>query len=101
MPSLIDTTSVPIDWSISSHEGKTPEPTIDTSSNKGAQLLRKMGWKEGEGLGTSNTGIKEPIRVEKEPRDEVLDIHMNEYLVYQVRNALITTTKKTCCIPHR
>lgn len=30
--------------------------------NVGAKLLKKMGWKEGEGLGTDSTGIKEPIR---------------------------------------
>lgn len=33
-----------------------------SSDNVGAQLLKKMGWREGEGLGAASTGITEPIR---------------------------------------
>ena len=33
------------------------------SSNKGHQLLSKMGWSEGKGLGKSDQGIVEPIQV--------------------------------------
>ncbi|KAI8793156.1 angiogenic factor with G patch and FHA domains 1 [Biomphalaria glabrata] len=35
-----------------------------STENKGHKLLAKMGWKEGEGLGKSNSGIAEPIYVE-------------------------------------
>ena len=35
-------------------------------NNKGFQMLAKMGWKEGEGLGSeSNQGIVEPIKIEQ------------------------------------
>ena len=30
--------------------------------NKGRSLLKRMGWKEGEGLGRENTGIVDPIQ---------------------------------------
>lgn len=65
MPPSIETTSTPINWSILPQGEGTPEPTIDTSISKGAEILKKMGWKEGEGLGASQTGITEPIRVHK------------------------------------
>ncbi|BFY97792.1 hypothetical protein BsWGS_00831 [Bradybaena similaris] len=35
-----------------------------SSLNKGHKLLAKMGWKEGEGLGKTSSGIAEPITVE-------------------------------------
>jgi hypothetical protein len=31
-------------------------------SNKGRQMLEKMGWAEGQGLGATNMGIAEPVR---------------------------------------
>jgi len=31
------------------------------SSNKGRQMLEKLGWTTGQGLGRSNTGIVEPV----------------------------------------
>ncbi|XP_065071946.1 angiogenic factor with G patch and FHA domains 1-like [Rhopilema esculentum] len=33
------------------------------SENKGHQMMQKMGWKVGEGLGKQSTGITEPINV--------------------------------------
>eukprot|EP00854_Cymbomonas_tetramitiformis_P024688 gene24688-30047_t len=33
------------------------------SSNIGSKLLKKMGWKEGEGIGLQGDGIKDPINV--------------------------------------
>lgn len=65
VPPSVETKSTPIDWSILPQEEKALEPAIDTSINKGAEILKKMGWKEGEGLGASHTGITEPIRVHK------------------------------------
>lgn len=45
------------------------EPEIDPygeeSDNIGARLMKKMGWKKGEGLGKDNTGITEPIKVQR------------------------------------
>ncbi|GFO06216.1 angiogenic factor with g patch and fha domains 1 [Plakobranchus ocellatus] len=35
-----------------------------SASNKGHKLLSKMGWKEGEGLGKTNSGIAAPVNVE-------------------------------------
>ena len=32
-----------------------------TCENVGYQMLTKMGWKEGEGLGTEGQGIKTPV----------------------------------------
>ncbi|XP_053150389.1 SURP and G-patch domain-containing protein 2 isoform X2 [Hemicordylus capensis] len=34
-----------------------------TQKNIGFQMLQKMGWKEGRGLGLQGSGIKEPIKV--------------------------------------
>ncbi|XP_066460641.1 SURP and G-patch domain-containing protein 2-like [Eleutherodactylus coqui] len=34
-----------------------------TQQNVGFQILNKMGWKEGEGLGSDGSGIKNPINV--------------------------------------
>jgi len=32
------------------------------ADNKGAQLLKRMGWREGEGLGAESEGIVEPVK---------------------------------------
>ncbi|XP_069505241.1 SURP and G-patch domain-containing protein 2-like [Ambystoma mexicanum] len=34
-----------------------------TDGNVGFKMLQKMGWREGQGLGTVGTGIKEPVKV--------------------------------------
>eukprot|EP00163_Fabomonas_tropica_P000277 TRINITY_DN10173_c0_g1_i2.p1 TRINITY_DN10173_c0_g1~~TRINITY_DN10173_c0_g1_i2.p1 ORF type:complete len:490 (+),score=66.48 TRINITY_DN10173_c0_g1_i2:145-1614(+) len=39
-------------------------PAIDSSSNRGHRLLQRMGWKEGQGLGSSQQGRTEPIGVD-------------------------------------
>ncbi|KFM73737.1 Angiogenic factor with G patch and FHA domains 1, partial [Stegodyphus mimosarum] len=42
---------------------KTEEATVDqmmSESNKGYQMLKKMGWREGESLGIKESGIVEP-----------------------------------------
>ena len=41
-----------------------PYRPID-SSNKGRQMLEKLGWSSGQGLGRSNTGIIEPVRAKR------------------------------------
>lgn len=61
----------PVDWNIS-HADAPPSITDDS---KGAQLLRKMGWKEGGGLGATGSGITEPIRVQKRPKGLGLGHH--------------------------
>lgn len=45
-----------------------PEPTIEPGkdeSNVGNQLLAKMGWKTGTGLGAEGAGRVEPIKVQQ------------------------------------
>uniref|UniRef100_A0A915NEF2 G-patch domain-containing protein n=1 Tax=Meloidogyne javanica TaxID=6303 RepID=A0A915NEF2_MELJA len=39
---------------------KIPPQPINRETNKGAQLMAKMGW-EGKGLGTKEQGIEEPV----------------------------------------
>ena len=39
-----------------------PAPELPPQENKGRNLLKRMGWKEGEGLGRENEGIVEPIQ---------------------------------------
>lgn len=34
-----------------------------TNRNVGFQMLQKMGWQEGHGLGTRGKGIREPVKV--------------------------------------
>lgn len=34
-----------------------------TDKNLGFQMLQKMGWKEGHGLGSCGKGIREPVSV--------------------------------------
>lgn len=41
-------------------ESQAVEQRLD-SSNKGHQMMQKMGWKTGSGLGSSESGIVEPI----------------------------------------
>jgi hypothetical protein len=36
-----------------------------SSGNKGSELLKKMGWKEGSGLGATSSGIVDPIDLVK------------------------------------
>ncbi|QQP57225.1 Angiogenic factor with G patch and FHA domains 1like [Caligus rogercresseyi] len=45
-------------------ESASLETSID-SRNKGFNMLAKMGWKEGEGLGKSASGIAEPVGIEQ------------------------------------
>ncbi|KAJ1085660.1 hypothetical protein NDU88_005788 [Pleurodeles waltl] len=43
-----------------------------TDKNVGFQMLSKMGWKEGEGLGSEGAGIKDPVKVGTTSRGEGL-----------------------------
>ena len=51
---------------------KTSRPTPSAepleSSNKGYAMLERMGWKQGEGLGTSKEGMKEPLQAQQRYR---------------------------------
>lgn len=43
-----------------------PAASVDAaipSQNKGHKLLQKMGWKAGQSLGKTETGISEPVRI--------------------------------------
>ena len=45
---------------------KTETASTETpiaSKNKGFQMLAKMGWSKGQGLGKSETAIVEPVRI--------------------------------------
>lgn len=53
--------------------------------NIGFQMLQKMGWQEGRGLGSRGKGIKEPVKV------YVMEAHVcefvtREYLSYRSLN---------------
>jgi hypothetical protein len=44
----------------------TPDPTdLRTTYGKGSEIIAKMGWKEGGGLGRHEQGEKEILSVEK------------------------------------
>lgn len=45
-----------------------------TEKNIGFQMLQKMGWKEGRGLGSEGAGIKEPVKVGSTSAGEGLGI---------------------------
>ncbi|XP_064475129.1 angiogenic factor with G patch and FHA domains 1-like isoform X1 [Ornithodoros turicata] len=50
------------------HERDADPSSVDRvlpTENKGFQMLQKMGWKEGEGLGKQNQGTTEPVVVEQ------------------------------------
>ncbi|XP_077143355.1 angiogenic factor with G patch and FHA domains 1 isoform X2 [Ranitomeya variabilis] len=44
-------------------------------SNKGRQMLEKMGWKKGEGLGKSGDGMKDPIHLQLHKKQAGLGAH--------------------------
>jgi hypothetical protein len=44
--------------------------TALSADNKGYQLLQKFGFTEGQGLGRSGTGNKEPIKVQKRENND-------------------------------
>ena len=44
-------------------ESKSCVTKMISEKNKGHQMMQKMGWKFGEGLGKEKSGIKEPINV--------------------------------------
>ena len=50
------------DWSEKERLKEGLKKTID-SNNKGFQMLAKMGYKSGESLGKSNSGIVDPIPI--------------------------------------
>ena len=49
------------------HEGL--QTSID-SSNKGFEMLAKMGYKSGQSLGKSNSGIVDPIPIEVKMKND-------------------------------
>ncbi|XP_075181661.1 angiogenic factor with G patch and FHA domains 1 [Anomaloglossus baeobatrachus] len=44
-------------------------------SNKGRQMLEKMGWKKGEGLGKTGDGMKDPIHLQLHKKQAGLGAH--------------------------
>lgn len=56
------------------------------SSNKGRQLLEKLGWSSGQGLGKSNAGIIEPVRANA--------------LVFEQPSGKAPQNNPTCAISH-
>jgi len=53
-------------WLKALKEGREPDHSDYkqfklTCENVGYQMLQKMGWKEGEGLGSEGQGIKNPV----------------------------------------
>jgi len=88
------------------------------STNKGFRMLAKMGFKEGESLGKTNPGIKEPLpmivkqgrgglaeekkKEFKKPRVEIKDVHQfnsiqsNKAKDKKIIKTIITISAKTC-----
>jgi hypothetical protein len=88
------------------------------STNKGFRMLAAMGFKEGDGLGKSNPGIKEPLPLVikqgraglaeekkkefKKPRVEIKDVNQfnsimsNKAKDKKIIKAIITISGKTC-----
>ncbi|XP_073440226.1 angiogenic factor with G patch and FHA domains 1 isoform X1 [Dendrobates tinctorius] len=60
-------------------------------SNKGRQMLEKMGWKKGEGLGKSGDGMKDPIHLQLHKKQAGLGAH-NASSVEDIQNS--TRNKK-------
>ncbi|XP_068090297.1 SURP and G-patch domain-containing protein 2 [Hyperolius riggenbachi] len=52
-----------------------------TQHNVGFQMLSKMGWREGQGLGSSGSGIKNPIKVGTVSAGEGLGVEKKETAV--------------------
>ena len=52
-------------------EGAAP---LSAEKNIGAQMLARMGWTEGTGLGAARDGIKEPVRAVFRPHRAGLGI---------------------------
>lgn len=57
--------------------------------NKGRSLLKRMGWKEGEGLGRENTGIVDPIQGNFVPLS-FCSLHCNTCLTNKERSHTFT-----------
>nr|XP_033810180.1 SURP and G-patch domain-containing protein 2-like [Geotrypetes seraphini]XP_033810181.1 SURP and G-patch domain-containing protein 2-like [Geotrypetes seraphini] len=55
-----------------------------TDQNVGFQMLRKMGWKEGQGLGSSGAGIKDPVKVGATSGGEGLGVEQNKEDTFDV-----------------
>lgn len=87
------------------------------STNKGFRMLAKMGFKEGESLGKTNPGIKEPLPMVikqgrtglgeskkefKKPRVEIKDVNQfnsimsNKAKDKKIIKTIITISSKTC-----
>ena len=59
----------------SARDADTNVPTKEgdlNDNNIGSQMLQKMGWKKGEGLGKQATGITVPIEVEMREKGRAL-----------------------------
>ena len=56
-------------WHMLSASGSSGKPV---QSQFGEKMLRKMGWKEGEGLGKSGAPATEPIRLQQRPEGMAL-----------------------------
>ncbi|XP_077203461.1 angiogenic factor with G patch and FHA domains 1 isoform X2 [Paroedura picta] len=61
-----------------------------SDTNRGHKMLKKMGWKKGEGLGKSGDGIKDPITLQLHRKHAGLGAS----IPISVENAQIVNTKK-------
>ena len=57
--------------------GLIDKPEYDKSSTS-VKLMKKMGWKEGDGLGKNQDGIKTPLQVEKHENNTGIGFEVDE-----------------------
>ena len=66
-----------------------------TCDNLGYQMLQKLGWKEGEGLGSEGQGIKTPVNKSVQLHDLLACIYKKKKQVsYNLRE--LSTPIKQC-----
>ena len=65
------------------------------SSNKGFKMLKKMGWKDGDGLGKEKKGRVEPVKVEERPERQGLGATGGGLVLFKNQQKRLDVLRKT------